>query len=226
MKTFVANRRANVIPRSYGQIGKKQVPLGYALSSPLQAGPFYVRKRRIEFWSICSPSPAEVLTQEDHTAPIQTAPLQLHSEGGTLNGLRYAKRGQVHSGVAKHLFVARSVLRPGFPYIRPLNGDSGGESCLSAVESHIADVNALGGAVIAPPLHYKDGRAVMIRGVDIPPEEATKVYPDTDRPLPSPATRRSCRPALRLSRGGSSLWLVSPHANACGQAGTRRRHLP
>ena len=86
----------------------------YALSSPLQAGPFYVRKRRIEFWSICSPSPAEVLTQEDHTAPIQTAPLQLHSEGGTLNGLRYAKRGQVHSGVAKHLFVAQSRLRPGF----------------------------------------------------------------------------------------------------------------
>jgi len=84
------------------------VLLGYALSSPLQADPLYVKKRRIKFYSIYSPSPAEALTKEDHTAPIQTAPLKLHSEGGTLNGLRYAKRQQVHSGVAKHLFVAQS----------------------------------------------------------------------------------------------------------------------
>jgi hypothetical protein len=90
----------------------------YALRSPLQAGPFYVRKRPIEFWSICSPSPTEALTKEDHTAPIQTAPLKLHSEGGTLNGLKYAKRRQVHSGVAKYPFVGHRRKRQGFPPLR------------------------------------------------------------------------------------------------------------
>ena len=42
----------------------------YAFSSPLQAGLFYVKKRRIEFQSICSPSLAKALTKQDHTAPI------------------------------------------------------------------------------------------------------------------------------------------------------------
>ena len=83
-------------PPSICSIFRRYV-LGMPSAHRSKAGPFYVRKRLIELWSICSPSPTEALTHEDHTAPIQTAPLKLHSEGGTL------KRTQIRQASAGSL---------------------------------------------------------------------------------------------------------------------------
>ena len=54
------------------------VPFGYTLSVPTLAGPICAENERLKIWLKLPVGLPGALAKEDHTAPYQTAPQQLH----------------------------------------------------------------------------------------------------------------------------------------------------